>query len=222
MASIKVKGKSLKVKAFLICSGLLALCFQPVKAQTFAEWFSQGKTQIKYLQQQIAALIALENSTKQCYNMLHSEWSAIGNFKNGEFTLHQGYYTSLTQVNPQVKSSTDVNSVQGEQQSIVSQFNAISNLTGLSPDEQAYAKTVQQNLLADLNKNLDDLGSVLADGKLTMSDDERIQRIRQLTAAIKEEYLFTCHFCGQVWLLAITRNQDANDAQTLNNLYGNH
>jgi hypothetical protein len=222
MASIKVKGESKKLKG--LCLLLCALCFQHVKAQSFSfsDLFGQGGKNIRNMQAQIAALIALENSTRQCYNMLHSEWSAIGNFKNGEFTLHQGYYTSLNQVNPQVKSSTDINSVQGEQQSIVSQFKAISSLSGLSPGEQAYVKTAQQNLLADLNKNLDDLSAVLADGKLAMSDDERIRRVRQLTAAIKEEYLFTCHFCGQVRLLAITRNQDANDAQTLNNLYGNH
>jgi hypothetical protein len=212
MASIK--------KLFL----LLWLCGAGIcaQAQTFAEWFSQGKTQIKYLQQQIVALIALENSTKQCYNMLHAEWSAIGNFKNGEFTLHQGYYTSLTQVNPQVKASTDVNSVQGEQQSIISQFNTIKNLSGLSADEQTYVAAVQQNLLTELNKNLDDLQTVLTGGKLTMSDDDRIKRIHELTNAIKEQYLFACNFCGQVRLLAIQHNQDNNEGHTLNNLYENH
>lgn len=63
---------------------------------------------------------------------MKSEWGAIGNFKNGEFGLHQGYYNSLAAINPQVKNIVNLSTIQAEQQSIVSQFNAIKNLNGLS------------------------------------------------------------------------------------------
>src|SRR5882757_805563 len=105
MESNKVKKERLKAKsAFMVClvSCLVLLAATDSKAQTFAEWFSQGKTQIKYLTQQIAALNACETSIRQGYNMLKGEWTAIGYFKNGEFGLHQSYYTSLSNVNPQV------------------------------------------------------------------------------------------------------------------------
>src|SRR6185503_17196327 len=124
MESNKQKSKRPKLKALLICFVLSALCLQHSYAQTFAEWFSQKKTQIKYLTEQIAALNACETSLRQGYNMMKSEWGAIGNFKNGEFNLHQDYYSSLSQVNPQVKNSTDLQAIQAEQQSIISQFNS--------------------------------------------------------------------------------------------------
>jgi hypothetical protein len=199
---------------------LCALSFQLTKAQTFAEWFSQKKTQIKYLTQQIAALNACETSLRQGYNMLHSEWSAIGNFKNGEFDLHQDYYNSLSQVNPLIKNSTDLQTIQAEQQSIISQFNSVQNLSGLSAFEQVYIGRVQQNIIALCNKDLSDLQAVLSSSELIMTDDERIKRIDKLTTAIKDKYLFTCSFCVQVRLLAIQRNQDNQNIQTLNQLYG--
>jgi len=212
--------ESIKLLKPLCCFLLCAFSFQLVKAQTFAEWFSQKKTQIKYLTEQIAALNACKTSLRQGYNMLHNEWSAIGNFKNGEFGLHQDYYNSLNQVNPSVKNSVDLITIQAEQQSIISQFNSVQHLSGLSTSEQSYIGQVQQNIISLCNKDLNDLQAVLSSGELVMTDDERIKRVNQLTAAIKDKYLFTCSFCVQARLLAIQRNQDNQSTQTLNQLYG--
>lgn len=213
---------SIKAKIFCLVSCLVILVSATGKAQTFAEWFSQGKTQIKYLAQQIAALEAFESSTRQGYNMLHSEWTAIGNFKNGEFGLHQSYYTSLNQVNPVVKNSTDLTGIQSEQQSIISQFNSISNLNGLTADEQSYVSLVAQNLMNACNSDLDEMQKVLTTGQLQMSDDERIKRINQLIEAIKDKYLFTCHFTAQVKILALQRTQENDQLQTERGIYGVH
>lgn len=210
---------SIKIKGLVV---LLLLASTATQAQTFAEWFSQGKTQIKYLTQQIAALTAFESSMRQGYNILHSEWTTIGNFKNGEFGLHQSYYTSLSQVNPVVKNSVNVADVQSEQQSIISHFNAISNLNGLTADEQSYVLSVAQNLMNACNSDLEELQKVLATGQLQMSDDERIKRIDQLTEAIKDKYLFTCHFTAQVKMLALQRTQENDQLQTERGLYGVH
>jgi hypothetical protein len=218
--AFKLKAKSPKLKAFLICFLLSALSFQQSQAQTFAEWFSQGKTQIKYLEQQIVALNALRVSMEQCYGMLKNEWGTISNFKNAELGLHQTYYTSLSQVNPVVKNSTNITSVQAEQESIISQFNGISNVNGLQTGEQSYINAVAQGVETECNQDLTDLQNVLTQGQLVMSDDERIQRINKLTAAIKDKYLFTCQLATSIRLLVIQRNQDGNDTQTLNQLYG--
>lgn len=203
---------------FLLCT----FSFQPVHAQSFAEWFSQKKTQIKYLTQQIAALQACRTSLEQGYAMMKSEWGVIGNFKNGEFGLHQDYYNSLSAVNPQVKSSVNVATIQAEQQSIISQFNAIKNLTGLQANEQAYISGVRQNIIDQCGKDLDDLQKVLTAGELQMTDDERIQRVNQITAAIKDKYVFTCSFVGQVKILALQRNQETQSINTLNQVYETH
>jgi len=220
MESNKQKAKRPKVKAILICFVLSALCLQHSYAQTFAEWFSQGKTQIKYLTQQIAALNACETSIRQGYTMLKGEWTSIGNFKNGEFGLHQSYYTSLSNVNPQVKSSPDIGSITTEQQNIISMLNAIQNVAGLTTDEQSYIKTVVQNIINECAKDLNKLNSVLKNGTLQMSDDERLKQIQNVQAAMLDKYQFTQSFCNSIRLIAAQRNQDNNETQTLNKLYG--
>ncbi len=205
--------------------GLLVSCLlflgsaEHSSAQSFAEWFNQKKTQIKYLTNQIAALQACRTSLEQGYAMMKSEWGAIGNFKNGEFGLHQDYYNSLSVVNPQVKSSVNLSTIQAEQQSIVSQFDAIKNLNGLQANEQAYISNVRRNIIDQCSKDLDDLQAVLSAGQLQMTDDERIQRINRITAAIKDKYVFTCSFANQVRLLALQRNRDDQHTQTLRRYY---
>lgn len=208
-------------KKIILLLPLLAVTFC-AQAQNFAEWFEQGKTQMKYLAQQIAALNAFEISVRQGYTMLHSEWSAIGNWKNGEFNLHQSYYTSLNNVNPVVKNSTDLTSIQSQQQSIISQLNSIANINGLTPAEQSYVTAVAQNVISQCNRDLDELQKVLSTGQLQMSDDERIKRISQLTANLQDKYLFTCHFTAQVKLLALSQTQENDQIQTERGLYGIH
>lgn len=225
MESNKLKGKRLKAKGivvFCLVSCFLILVSAEGKAQSFSfsDLFGQGGKEIKNTEQQLTALIAFENSVRQGYNMLHNEWSSIANWKNGEFGLHQTYYTSLSQVNPVVKNATDLTTIQAEQQSIISQFNGISNVIGLTANEQTYIGTVQQNVLSQCSRDMTDLQNVLTPGKLVMSDDERIIRINKLAAAIKDKYLFICHFTAQVKLLAASRTQDTNEVQTLNQLYG--
>jgi hypothetical protein len=224
MESNKLKGRRLKLKGMIRVTFLtfitLTTFLTNVQAQTFDDWFEQGKTLIKNMEKQIAALNTCETGIKQGYNIAKNEWGAIGNFKNGELTLHQNYYSSLSQVNPLVKNSTDMTTIQSEQQSIISQFNAIGSLPGLSAREQTYISGVAQNLMAELGKDLDGLQTVLTPGQLVMSDDERIKRINKITASIKDKYVFTCTFCTQARVLAVQKNGDSNSNGTLQKLYG--
>ena len=220
MESIKVKALLSPIRGLGLLFLLLTVSATITKAQSFDEWFSQGKTQVKYLIQQISALNACESSLKQGYHIVSGELSSIKNFSGSEYSLHQGYYNSLSQVNPLVKNSTDMKLIQSEQQSIIRQFNAISNLSGLSAAEQAYIQNVAQNLMAECNKDLEELQTVLTPGKLIMSDDERIKRINKVTASIKDKYVFTCSFCTQVRVLTLQRSNESNSNGILQKLYG--
>ncbi|WP_179412678.1 hypothetical protein HDF19_13000 [Mucilaginibacter sp. E4BP6] len=217
-----VFNKLIKSFPFRWLGGLLLLLLNTanVQAQTFDDWFKQGKTLIKNMTAQIAALNACETGIRQGYNIAKNEWGAIGNFKNGEFMLHQSYYSSLSAVKPLVKNSTDLTTIQAEQQSIISQFNVINNLAGLTAQEQTYIQSVQQNVITQCAKDLSDLQTVLTQGQLVMSDDERIKCINKLTAAIKDKYVFTCSFANQVRLLTLQRSEETENINTLNQLYG--
>lgn len=220
-----MKGERIKVKALwvvrvLFCFGLCAFSFQPAKAQTFAEWFEQGKTLIKYLGTQIAYLNLYENGLKQGYNEAKGDLGLIRNFKDGELGLHTDYYASLKQVSPAVRTSTDFGSIQPEVLVIEQQFSGVNSLSGLNSAEQAYVNSVGSNVMAVCNQHLEELSGVLASGTLSMTDAERIKKVREIAASVKEAYVFSCAFCGQVRLLAASRLKDGQEASGLEKLYG--
>jgi ethanolamine utilization protein EutP (predicted NTPase) len=214
--------ESNKLKSMLCGCLLLLLNATSTYAQSFSfsDLFGQSKKEIKNLEQQIAALNALETTIRQGYNMLHAEWYDIANWKTAEFSSHQAYYSSLSAVKPVVSKSVDMTTITAQQQSMSSMFNSISTVNGLTTGEQTYVTAVQQQVLSECNKDVTDLQTALAPGQLVMTDDERIQRISKLTAEIKDQYVFTCTFCNQVRLLAASRTQDTNEIQTERSLYG--
>lgn len=203
----------------MICIMLCVCALQRVNAQSWDEWFHQKKTQIKYLEQQIAALKAEEISLKQGYDMLKSEWNTIANFKGGEFKLHQDFYKSLSAVKPVVRNEVNLSAVQARLQSIVDQFNSVDNLKGLTESEQTYISRVRENLAAQCHLDLNDLQTVLTTGELQMSDDERIKRISEIKAAINDKYVFAYSFTNRIRLLSAQRIQDKSNTQTLRRYY---
>lgn len=203
----------------MICLMLCVCALQPVNAQSWDEWFHQKKTQIKYLEQQIAALKAEEISLRQGYDMLKSEWNSIANFKGAEFNLHQDFYKSLSAVNPVVRNEVNLWVVQARLQNIINQLNSVDNLEGLTEAEQTYISSVRENLVAQCHLDLNDLQTVLTTGELQMSDDERIKRINKISAAINDKYVFACSFTNQVRLLSAQRKQDKSNTQTLRRYY---
>lgn len=224
MELIKLKAERIKLKACLsivFCFGLLAFGFQPATAQSFSfsDLFGQGNKELKNMLTQIEAMNAFIQSTEQGYKMLHSEWSMIGNWKNGELGLHQAYYTSLSNVNAAVKNDPDVASIQSEQQTILDLLSALSALQGLQSYEQAYVQSVSSNLLKGCDADLQQLQKVLQNGTLTMGDDERLKAIGKLQADMLDKYRFAQSFCNSVRLLVVQRNGENNEMLNLNGLY---
>jgi hypothetical protein len=207
-------------RVFCLVSCFLVLGSAESRAQTFAEWFEQGKTLIKYLGTQIAYLNLYESGLKQGYNEAKSDLGLIGNFKNGELGFHSDYYASLKQVSPEVKASADFASIQPEVTVIGQQFSGVRGLSGMTLEEQAYVNGVGAHVLALCDQHLDELGQVLSSGALSMTDAERIQKVREISASVKEAYVFACGFCGQVRVLAAQRLKDGQEASGLNQLYG--
>lgn len=222
-SELKAKGgkqKALRLAVIGICFGLCAFSSQPAKAQTFAEWFEQGKTLIKYLGTQIAYLDLYESGLKHGYNEAKADLGLIRNFKNGELGLHTDYYASLKQVSPAVKASTDFGSIQPEVTVIEQQFTGLHSVAGLSLEELAYVNNVGGHVMRMCDRHLEELSSVLASGSLSMTDAERVKKVREIAASVKEAYVFSCAFCGQVRLLAASRIKDGQEASGLDKLYG--
>lgn len=204
------------VCCFLLCT----FSFQLTQAQTFAEWFSQKKTQIKYLTQQIAALEQYGSYVKQGYQITQGGWNGIGNWVKGEFDLHSAYYSSRKQVNPAIKNDPKADSIITYAQLIPQQFDHLSGLTALDEDTRSYIGRVKTAVLTETDKDLAELQMVMTDGKAQLTDDERIKRLDGIYERVKNKLVFSGSFCNDVRMLIVQRNNSLNDVNTLKSIYG--
>ncbi|MGY3211901.1 hypothetical protein [Mucilaginibacter sp. HD30] len=213
-----LRSKARSLLAFVLVTAAMSHCAQ---AQTFAEWFSQKKTQKKYLLQQIAALQVYSGYLKTGYSIAKGGLSSIGGYVGNEYGLHGSYYTHLKTVNTAVKSNPQVNNIMRWQQDILKQTAAIRKQTGLTATENAYTGKVCRALLSDCDARLEDLQAILSDSKVAMSDEERIRQVARLHQAMQDNYRFAANFRSQLQLYVRNREQEKNDQNTLKNLYAN-
>lgn len=188
-------------------------------AQTFAEWFRQNKTQKKYLIEQIAAFQVYLGYLQKGYHIAESGINAINEIKHGDLNLHRLFFTSLQNVNPNVKRYvrvTDIIALQNKTTRIASATMQLTyKTTQLNTGEKDYIKNVYKNLLSDCSDDLDDLIAVVTDGTLTMKDEERIKRIDGIYKGITDKYAFANHFQNQVKILTLQRSRETYDIKTL-------
>ncbi|HET7117760.1 MAG TPA: hypothetical protein VFI29_14800 [Hanamia sp.] len=195
-----------------------------LRAQTFAEWFQQKKTQKEYLVQQIAALQTYIEFAEKGYRIAKEGLTTIANFTKGEFNLHTDFFNSLKNVNPEVKRYVKVAETISLQVQIVQNCNRairkFKNMDAFSNDELSYIGSVFNRLLDDCDKSLDELIIIITDGKLEMKDDERIERIDKLYVEVQDMSMFLKNFTGDAQSLAVSRLKEETDVQTIRAWHG--
>jgi hypothetical protein len=220
---LKADQISPKSKALLICSILTAaatLLTFAAEAQTFAEWFSQKKTQKKYLLQQIAAFQIYSGCLKQGYNIAnHGLGSITGSLKE-ELNLHTTYYHKLKAVNAVVKNNPQVNEILIWQKDILNSMGKLDQTEPLTIDQKSYIGRVKQALLNDCNQQITELQNLVTDGKLEMSDEERISRLNKIHKAIQDNFRFAAAFTSQVQLYVVQGQQETRSTRISKDLYG--
>lgn len=200
---------------------LLTCCLSltGVRAQTFAEWFQQTKTQKKYLLAQIAALQAYIGFAKTGYNIAQKGLGTIGDIKNGDFNIHSLYLGSLKAVSPAISQYPRVADILALQQQTVETVTKSRNRAASSGTytggELAYIRSVYERLDQDCSRTLADLDAVTTPGKLEMKDDERLKRIDRLFADSQNQYRFAQSFSSGLSVMSV---QKASDQREISNL----
>jgi len=198
---------------------LLLLTANAARCQTFAEWWSQKKTQRKYLVQQIAALQVYGGYLKKGYAIADQGLQTVKGFTNGEFSLHQSFISSLKAVSPAVRNHAKVAEIIAMQLAISKAF-AISGDGFLSTSDRAYVLDVKDKVMDECGKDLEELLLVITAGKVEMSDDERLERLDKVYIAMQDKAAFTQSFCNQVNLLIQQRAGEQRSLNQLKNSYG--
>jgi hypothetical protein len=193
-------------------------------AQKWKEWFKQKKTQIEYLVNQIAALQVYIGYLQKGYTIVKDGTRLIGDIKQGDFNLHNGYFTSLRSVSPAIASYSKVADILSDQATILQQFKELLKFSAesgqFSATERQYISSVYANVKSASLQNLDDLIRVLTSGEMEMKDDERLDFIDRIYSDTKEQLSFTSSFCRQAGVLVYQRTQAARESFLLKKLYG--
>lgn len=216
-AGLRKKAKSLL--AFALVSAAMSHC---AHAQTFAEWFSQKKTQKKYLLQQIAALQIYSGYLQKGYNIAKGGLGSIGGYIGNEYGLHNGYYKHLQTVSTPVKNNPQVNEILRCQRDILTQLKQLKDQNGLTRNEMIYIGRISDALLSDCDARLNDLQTVLADQKTTMDDEQRIRQISRIHKGMQDNYRFIAGFRSQLQLYVRSKKKELQDVNHLNLLYASH
>lgn len=219
---VKADQISLKSKVLLtytLLTTAAALLSAHADAQTFAEWFSQKKTQKKYLLEQIAALQMYSGYVKQGYNIAQHGLGTITGSLRQEFGLHNEFYLRRGTVYPAVKNSPQVNQIISWQNEMLSRFDHIDQNGDFTTEQKLYLRKVRKALLADCDQQLTALQELIKDGKLQMSDEERISRLGRIHTAMQDNYRFTSDFIGQLQRFGLQRAQAKHDSQVSGRLY---
>jgi hypothetical protein len=164
------------------------------RAQILGGFFDQGATELKDYAAQILALRLYINKAQQGYRIVESGLADIGNVHQAEFDLHRTYFSSLAAVNPKIAGMPEV----GE---IVS---------------------LQRAVGAAGQADLVELADVLTPGRLTMTDDQRMERVLELDANMKRRYGVVQELSAQKQLLIWQRQAAGVGVGAIQQIYGLH
>lgn len=172
-------------------------------------------------------LAQLKNILKEMYKgyeIVEKGYTTIRDISHGNFDLHKAFLDGLLSVSPAVKQYYKVAEIIQDEAAIVreykaaySRFKADAHFTA---DEVSYIGQVFDQLFDQTLKNLNDLVTVLTDGQLRASDDERLRQIDALHTDMRAKLLSLRRFNNQTTMLSIQRSRGLNDVNQVKQLYG--
>lgn len=174
--------------------------------------------------EKLTQLKDIYSNTVKGYDILSEGYQAVKDISEGNFDLHQLFLDELLKASPVVKKYYKIAEIINCQMQIVSEYGAAYKRfkadNNFSVDEILYIGKVYNNLVNESLKGLGDLTTVLTDGALRASDDERLQQIDQLDKDMRERLVFLRYFNNKTSILSLQRTKEKNDANTIGGAYG--
>lgn len=184
-------------------------------------FFNQKGSQLELYLQQIAAYKVYADYLQKGYRTLDKGLTTIHEFKNGELDLHKAWFRSLASVNPAIAKDPKARAILRYQEELSTLADkTVRDVRGhLGDEETAYVKNVFSHLLDASAKDLDELQLVVSDGKVQMTDDERLRRIDRIYLDMQEKYAFARSFAADAGLLVRERQRQQAEITTEKQIY---
>jgi hypothetical protein len=208
---------------------LIALSFCLLTAFVFpqagkAQSIAQDLEQLSLDYQKLAGLKSILKQMYTGYVVLSKGYSAVKDVAQGNYSLHEAFIDGLFIVSPTVRAYPRIADIINDQAMLVSEYQSawatFRQDKHFDPDEIGYMLTVYNNLISNSLKNLSDLSMIITDSQLRMSDAERLAAIDRIFTGSRGQLSFLRSFNDQNYRVAVQRAREANDQQTIKNLYG--
>jgi hypothetical protein len=194
------------------------------RAQFLGGIFNQSSTRLQYYAEEIASLQLFIGKAEKGFSIMESGIQEIGSIKKGEFNLHTTFFHSLAAINPSVAKMSEVAEIIALQAAILEQFSACMTRWKQSPylrsGDLDYLGKVYSTICQLGLQDVNDLLTLTTASKLTMSDDQRISRIRALDGQLKDQYGFVQAFSGNTDMLCAQRQAEQADIGNVRSWYG--
>lgn len=161
---------------------------------------------------------------KKGYEILFKGYTTIRDLSKGNFKLHEAFLDGLLEVSPAVKNYARVKDIIEAQLALIKEYRQayqrFSSSGSFSADELTYMQDVYSKLIAKSLGDLDALSTVLTAKKLRASDDERLKAIDGIYEDMTDKLSFLRHFNSNTSVLAAQRENEKNEAQTMQKIFG--
>ncbi|WP_316757581.1 hypothetical protein [Pedobacter aquatilis] len=175
----------------------MALSVQQGLAQTLSEWVAQKKTQERYLLEQIAALQLYGSYVKKGYQLVSGGVNMVRDLSKGELDVHQLFFSSLSKVNPVVRSSAKVTEIIALELK-TRQLLSASRRVELSSAARQNVEVVAEGLGNESLKGLEEMLSIVLTGHVELSDAKRLERLNTLYEGFKERHVLARQLAAEV------------------------
>jgi hypothetical protein len=157
------------------------------------------------------------------YTILRDGYTKIRDITSGNYKLHQVFLDGLLAVSPGVRKYQRIADIIQYQLIILKEYKSayatFKESGQFNEQEITYLFAVYKNLVNESVQQLDELVMVITDGKLRMSDSERMEAIDRIFISMQDKLTFLRDFNQQHTVLAIQRARDSNDINILRQLY---
>jgi hypothetical protein len=209
-----MKRKKMSIRSYGLAFGL-----------AFCAWCCPANGQsTQAMLEQIGALKAFIAAAERGYQIAENGLHTIKDIKNGEFNLHMVFYSSLLTVNPAVRNMPQVSDAIGLEQAMVLQFsnamNGYRQSGGFSAGDLDYIGKVSENLTNRGSEDINALDDLVTDGRLEMTDGERMRRIEGIEEDVRARYGFVQEFLQRAGLLVAERQKESKSLNMIKGLYG--
>lgn len=187
-----------------------------------------GQSQeVQQLQLNVEKLVQLKLMLQQMktgYQVLQKGYTVIRDISKGEFDLHKAFLDGLLQVSPAVRKYQKLAEIISYQFRIVKEykeaFAEFRTSKFFTAGEIEYLSRVYGNLFSESLKKLEELAMIVTEGKLRMSDDERLRAIDKIHGEVQGQYQFLNEFNNSTAILSAQRDNEYREIELMRKIHG--